>query len=129
MLRPGELGLLFFELRPCAWDGVRWIFPLIRAVTLRVGYQGLDWRCEDSEKRVRKQKTDRLDAQLLLKLPVENNFPRIWAPSQENRDLRQLLWHGHLRVQMRTRIMNRLQALAMNEGTRRKKELFYITLE
>jgi hypothetical protein len=42
LLRPGKLGLLFFEVRPCAWDGVRWIFPLIRAVTLRVGYQGLD---------------------------------------------------------------------------------------
>jgi transposase len=87
------------------------------------------WRCEDSEERVRKQKTDRLDAQLLLKLPVENNFPRIWVPSQENRDLRQLLWHRHRRVQMRTRIMNRLQALAMNEGTHRKKSLFYIALE
>src|SRR5260370_43723 len=40
--------------------------------------------------RVRKQKTDRLDAQLLLKLLRENRFPRIWVPSPENRDLRQL---------------------------------------
>jgi transposase len=44
-------------------------------------------------KRVRKQKTDRNDAQLLL-------------------------WHRHRLVQMRTRIMNQLQALAMNEGNR-----------
>ena len=29
-------------------------------------------------KRVRKQKTDRNDAQLLLKLLLENNFPKIW---------------------------------------------------
>jgi transposase len=74
-------------------------------------------------KRVRKQKTDRNDAQLLLKLLLEN-FPRIWVPSPENRDLRQLLWHRHRMVQMRTRIMNQLQALAMNEGQRRKKKLF-----
>ena len=54
----------------------------------------------------------------------ENNFPRIWVPSPENRDLRQLLWHRHRLVQMRTRIMNQLQAIAMNEGQRRKKKLW-----
>ena len=74
--------------------------------------------------RVRKQKTDRLDAQLLLKLLLENRFPRIWVPNPENRDLRQLLWHRHRLVQMRTRIMNQLQAVAMNEGQRWKKKLF-----
>jgi len=79
---------------------------------------------EIKTKRVRKQKTDRNDAQLLLKLLLENNFPRIWVPSPENRDLRQLLWHRHRLVQMRTRIMNQLQALAMNEGNRRKKKLW-----
>src|ERR1700723_1552801 len=79
---------------------------------------------EIKTKRVRKQKTDRNDAQLLLKLLLENNFPTIWVPSPENRDLRQLLWHRHRMVQMRTRIMNQLQALAMNEGQRRKKKLW-----
>jgi transposase len=75
-------------------------------------------------KRVRKQKTDREDARLLLKLVLEDRFPRIWVPSPENRDLRQLLWHRHRLVQMRTRIMNQLQALAMNEGKRWKKKLW-----
>jgi transposase len=42
-------------------------------------------------KRVRKQKTDRQDAQLLLRLLLEDRFPRIWVPDAENRDLRQLL--------------------------------------
>jgi hypothetical protein len=36
--------------------------------------------------RVRKQKTDRHDAQLLLKLLLEDCFPRIWVASWENRD-------------------------------------------
>jgi transposase len=75
-------------------------------------------------KRVKKQKTDREDPRLLLRLMRENNFPRIWVPSPENRDLRQLLWHRHRLVQMRTRILNQLQALAMNEGYRWKKKLF-----
>ena len=79
---------------------------------------------EIQSKRVRKQKTDRNDAQLLLRLLLEDRFPRIWVPSPENRDLRQLLWHRHRLVQMRTRILNQLRALAMNEGWRWKKKLF-----
>ena len=75
-------------------------------------------------KRVRKQKTDRQDAQHLLQLLGEDRFPRVWVPSPENRDLRQLLWHRHRLVQMRTRINNQLQAIAMNEGVRRKKGLW-----
>ncbi len=79
---------------------------------------------EIKAKRIKKQKTDRNDARLLLRLMREDNFPRVWVPSSENRDLRQLLWHRHRLVQMRTRIMNQLQALAMNEGYRWKKKLF-----
>jgi transposase len=79
---------------------------------------------EIKRQRVRKQKTDREDARLMRKLLLENRFPRIWVPSPENRDLRQLLWHRHRLVQMRTRIMNQLQAVAMNEGYRWKKKLF-----
>ena len=74
--------------------------------------------------RVRKQKRDREDARLLLKLLRENRFPRIWVPNPENRDLRQLLWHRHRLVQMRTRIMNQLQAIAMGEGVRLRKSLW-----
>jgi transposase len=74
--------------------------------------------------RVRKQKTDREDARLLLKLLLEDRFPRVWVPNPENRDLRQLLWHRHRLVQMRTRVMNQLQAIAMNEGVRLRKALW-----
>jgi len=75
-------------------------------------------------KRVRKQKTDRQDAQLILRLLLEDRFPKIWVPSCENRDLRHLLWHRHRMVQARTRIMNQLQAVALNEGLRCKKRLW-----
>jgi transposase len=75
-------------------------------------------------RRVRKQKTDRQDAQLILKLMLKDDFPQIWVPSWENRDLRQLLWHRHRMVQARTRIMNQLQAVALNEGLRCKKRLW-----
>ena len=75
-------------------------------------------------KRVRKQKTDRQDAQLLLRFMLEDRFPRIWVPDAENCDLRQLLWHRHRLVQMRTRVMNQLHVVALNEGLRRKKALW-----
>jgi transposase len=75
-------------------------------------------------KRVRKQKTDRQDAQLILQLMLENRFPRIWVPDAENRDLRQLLWHRHRLVQMRTRVMNQLHVVPLNEGLQRKKALW-----
>jgi transposase len=75
-------------------------------------------------KQVRKQKNDRRDAEHILKLMQKDDFPRIWAPTPENRDLRQLVWHRHRLVGMRTRVMNQLQAVAMNEGIRRKKALW-----
>ena len=75
-------------------------------------------------KRVRKQKTDRQDAQLLLRLMIEERFPQIWVPDAGNRDLRQLLWHRHRLVQMRTRVMNQLHVAALNEGLQRKKALW-----
>jgi len=75
-------------------------------------------------KRVRKKKTDREDARHILKLLLKDDFPQIWVPSWDNRDLRQLLWHRHRMVQMRTRIMNQLQAVALNEGLRCKKRLW-----
>ena len=54
----------------------------------------------------RKQKHDRRDAVLLLKLQVENRFPSIWMPSTALRDLRTLLLHRHQWVRMRTRVQN-----------------------
>jgi transposase len=75
-------------------------------------------------KQGRKQKNDRRDAEHMLKLMLENNFPRLWVPTAEDRDVRQLVWHRHRLVQMRTRVMNQLQAIAMNEGVRRRRGLW-----
>jgi transposase len=61
---------------------------------------------------------------LLLRLIVEDRFPRIWIADTENRDIRQLLWHRHRLVQMRTLVMNQLHVVALKEGLRRKKALW-----
>lgn len=67
----------------------------------------------------RKQKHDRRDAELILKLLRENRFPAIWRPSKELLDLRALLLHRHHWVRLRTQIQNALQAMALANGLRR----------
>src|SRR3989475_4559254 len=79
---------------------------------------------EIARKRERKQKTDRQDAQHILRLLLKDDFPRIWVASWENRDLRQLRWDRRRMRDARTRIMNQLQAVALNEGLRSKKRLW-----
>src|SRR4029077_19103647 len=71
---------------------------------------------------VRKQKTDRRDAEHLLQLLIEGRFPRVWVPSLEVRDVRQLLVHRHKQVQARTRTKNQLQAMALSQGVQKKRK-------
>jgi transposase len=73
---------------------------------------------------VRKQKTDRRDAEHLMDLLMEDRFPRIWVPSLEVRDVRQLLVHRHKQVQARTRSKNQLQAMALSQGVQKKRKLW-----
>ena len=73
---------------------------------------------------VRQQKNDKRDAAHVLKLLLEGRFPRLWVPSSEQRDLRQLLIHRHKLVQIRSRVKNGLQHLAMNQGMQKKARLW-----
>ena len=73
---------------------------------------------------VRKQKTDRRDAEHLMDLLRQERFPKIWVPSLEVRDVRQLLVHRHKRVQTRTRTKNQLQAMALSHGVQKKYKLW-----
>ena len=73
---------------------------------------------------VRKQKTDRRDAGHILQLLIDDRFPRIWVPSLEERDVRQLLVHRHKQVQTRTRVQNQLQAMALGQGVQKKRKLW-----
>jgi transposase len=74
----------------------------------------------------RKQKTDRHDAELLLQLLCEGRLEkmRVHLPTPAERDVRRLVLHRHRLVQMRTRVMNQLQAIALNEGLRKKRGLW-----
>src|ERR1700746_3290534 len=89
----------------------RWLEHLLKELQFELW---IGDAAEIQTKRVRKQKTDRPDAKHILKLLLADRFPRLWGPSANNRVLRQLLWHRHRMVQALTRIMNQLQAVALN---------------
>jgi len=61
-------------------------------------------------KRPRPQQHDRGDAEHLLNLLVRGDFPKIWLPRAEERDVR--VEHRHPLVELRTRAKNGLQARA-----------------
>ena len=77
-----------------------------------------------SARQVRQQRTDRRDAAHILDLLMKKDFPRIWVPSQPERDQRQLLIHRHKLVSLRVGVKNELQHLAMNQGMQKKRSLW-----
>jgi transposase len=77
-----------------------------------------------SAKQVRQQRTDRRDAAHILELLVKDDFPRIWMPSRQERDQRQLLIHRYKLVTLRVRVKNELQHLALNQGMQKGRSLW-----
>ena len=94
---------------------MQWFLQLMEELGMecRVGHPAQIRKAE-----TRKQKHDRRDARLLLRLLAENRFPTIWMPSSEQRDLRTLLRHRHQWVRMRSRLQHTLQSMALNQGLR-----------
>lgn len=73
---------------------------------------------------VRRQKTDTRDAEHLLDLLLTKRFPRIWIPSVEERDARQLLKHRDKLVRLQTSVKNQLHFLALSQGVCRRRKLW-----
>jgi transposase len=64
----------------------------------------------------RRQKTDKRDARHILNMLVEDRFPAVWQPSEQNDEMRQLLLHRCRMVRLRARVKNQLDSMAKNEG-------------
>jgi transposase len=73
---------------------------------------------------VRRQSTDKRDAGHILTLLLENRFPQLWRPDAAMRNQRQLLRHRDKLVEIRTKVKNSLQHLAMNRGMQKKSRLW-----
>ena len=70
-----------------------------------------------------RQKTDLRDAELILDLLLKNEFPRIYRPNAESRAILQKLRHRHRLVQLRTKAVNHLHAIAIGAGLSIKSKL------
>ena len=104
-----------------ATGSMGWFLQLLDelGITYHVGHPATIRKAE-----TRKQKHDRRDAALLLRLLTENRFPAIWIPSTELRDLRALLLHRHQWVRLRTRVQNALHAIVLGAGVQRGHPLW-----
>jgi transposase len=118
----GEVREFYSQLPRPALVGIEAIGPMQWFLSL-LEELGIECQVGDAAKiraaEPRKQKHDRRDAELILKLLVEKRFPAIWRPSKELLDLRALLLHRHHWVRLRTQIQNALQAIALANGLRR----------
>jgi len=70
-----------------------------------------------------RQKTDRRDTELLIDLLLKDEFPRINRLSFESLEVLRHLRYRHRLVQMRTRMRNSLQAIALGSGIILKSKL------
>jgi transposase len=107
-----------------ATGAMQWFLELLEelGIVCRVGHPAKIRAAE-----TRKQKHDRRDARLILDLLTKKDFPEIWMPSSEQRDLRILLRDRHQWVKIRTRVQNTLQAMALNHALRRGRGLWTAT--
>jgi transposase len=104
-----------------ATGSMQWFLALLDelGIECRVGHPAKIRAAE-----TRKQKHDRRDARLILDLLMKEDFPVIWMPSTEQRDLRTLLRDRHQWVKMRTRLQHTLQAIALNHALRKGHSLW-----
>src|SRR5262252_7258157 len=104
-----------------ATGAMQWFLELLEelGIKYRVGHPA-KIRAQET----RKQKHDRRDAGLLLRLLSEDRFPEIWMPSSEQRDLRTLLRDRDQWMRMRSRVQHTLQGIALNHALRKGRGLW-----
>ena len=71
-----------------------------------------------------RQKNDRRDAELILDLLLHQEFPRLYRPAPESREVLRMLRYRQKLIKLRTMSKNSLQALALQAGLAKRKQLF-----
>ena len=111
-------GQVIIGLEACGYS--QWFEDLLFEINIepQVG------NAAEIRKRARsRQKTDLRDAELILDLLLKNEFPRIYRPNAESRAILQKLRHRHRLVQLRTKTINHLHAIAISAGLSIKSKL------
>jgi len=71
-----------------------------------------------------RQKNDRRDAELILDLMVHDEFPRLYRPCLQSREILRMLRYRQKLIKIRTMGKNSLQALALQSGLAKRSHLF-----
>src|SRR5437588_5971165 len=71
-----------------------------------------------------RQKNDRRDAELILDLMVHDEFPRLHRPAVQSREVLRMLRYRQKLIKIRTMSKNSLQALALQSGLAKGRQLF-----
>ena len=71
-----------------------------------------------------RQKNDRRDAELIWDLMVHNEFPRLHRAAVPSREVLRMLRYRQKLIKMRTMLKNSLQAIALQAGLAKGKQLF-----
>src|ERR1043166_9612602 len=111
-------GPVIVGLEACGYS--QWFEDLLFELKLetRIG------NATEIRKRARsRQKTDQRDAELILDLLCQDEFPSIYRPNPESRAILQQLRHRQRLVQLRTKALNHLHAIALSAGLSVKAKL------
>ena len=71
-----------------------------------------------------RQKNDRRDAELIWELMVHDEFPRLYRPAIPSREVLRMLRYRQKLIKLRTMAKNSLQAIALQAGLAKGKQLF-----
>ena len=71
-----------------------------------------------------RQKNDRRDAELIWDLMVHDEFPRLHRPAASSREVLRMLRYRQKLIKLRTMAKNSLQAIALQAGLAKGKQLF-----
>src|SRR5262245_11714290 len=71
-----------------------------------------------------RHKNDRRDAELILDLMLHDEFPRLYLPPLQSREILRMLRYRQKLIKMRTIAKNSLQALALQSGLTKGPQLF-----
>ena len=99
--------------------------PWFEALLERLGCEVWLGDATEIRRRARwRQKSDRRDAELIWDLMVHHEFPRLHQPLPQSREVLRMLRYRQKLIKMRTMSKNSLQAIAMQAGLAKGKQLF-----
>ena len=99
--------------------------PWFEALLEQLGCEVWVGHATEIRRRARwRQKNDRRDAELIWDLMVHDEFPRLHRPAVASREVLRMLRYRQKLIKLRTMAKNSLQAIALQAGLAKGKQLF-----